>query len=637
MIKCSLKLTGITAIILFSLTLILSPSYSDVITTTVDPTLVGIGARPVGIGKAFVGLSDDVNAVFINPAGLAGQKTWQVQSMTTQLLNVIRYVSFAGTYNTDFGTFGLGYVGAALGGAVETTISGGIIIPTGDTIDYTSSVILLSYGSEAKRFLSYDWLDKVSVGATLKLFNQSLSGVEGGLMTGYNMDMGMLYKPIPWLSVGWTLLDALPASMGKLTGSSGSEYLPTTTKLGTAVKILGGDDSLYQFDQSLVYLLDLDYTPGTANYPALIHSGFEWWPISYLAIRFGVDQDVIGTGSLTSTGYNVETNTCAGVGIRYGGFSIDYAYHKYGTVSENDTSYVSLSYSPPFEIATAAPAPTPPKEKNYLKISSPADQLITYDDGTVITGKILNVQNVSKLTIEGAKVDFAQDGSFKGTYPLFVGKNAFEIKALDSNDQVLESTKIRILRLTKFSDVPANLRSKEPIEMLAALGFLGGYPDGTFKPDKTINRAELITVLVRTKNPGTPKPVDTEFSDVTKKHWASFFIKTGVDSGLAKGYPDKTFKPAKAVSRAEGVAIYARFADLKMPETLVTGPYTDVPGRHWAAQSIAAARSAGMLPFVTEETFMPNKGLTRGEVAEILANTPFGIQKIKDLKDFDTY
>jgi hypothetical protein len=303
MIKCSLKLTGITIFILFSLALISASSYSDVITTTVDPTLVGIGARPVGIGKAFVGLADDVNAVFMNPAGLAGQKTWQVQSMTTQLLNVIRYVSFAGTYNTDYGTFGLGYVGAALGGAIVTTFDAGsgTIIPTGDTIDYTSSVILLSYGSEAKRFLSYDWLDKVSVGATLKIFSQDLSGVEEGLLTGYNIDLGMLYRPNPWLSIGWNQVDILPADMGgKLTGSSGSEDLPTTTKLGAAVKVLGGDDALYQFEQPLVYLLDLDYMSSRANYPTLIHSGIEWWPVSYLALRVGVDQDVIGTGDRKS-------------------------------------------------------------------------------------------------------------------------------------------------------------------------------------------------------------------------------------------------------------------------------------------------------------------------------------------------
>jgi hypothetical protein len=250
---------------------------------------------------------------------------------------------------------------------------------------------------------------------------------------------------------------------------------------------------------------------------------------------------------------------------------------------------------------------------------------------------VLNVQNVGKLTIEGAKVDFAQDGSFKATYPLFVGKNVFEIKALDSNDQLLESTKIRVLRVTKFSDIPDNFRAKESIETLAALGFLGGYPDGTFKPDRTINRAELVTVLVRAQNPGTPQAVDTEFNDVPKNHWASYYIKTGVDRGLAKGYPDKTFQPVKAVSRAEGVAIFTRFADLKMPETLITGPYTDVPGRHWAAKAITAARSAGMLPFVTEETFMPSKGLTRSEAAEILAKTPFAAKKITDLKDFDTY
>lgn len=629
---------------LLSATIISSHSCAAYVKTTIDPTLVGIGARPIGTGKAFVGLADDANAVFLNPAGLAGLKDWQVQSMTTRLLNEIDYVSFAGTYNTDFGTLGLGYIGTSISGSFVTTLelSGGgeTIVPAGSAIDYTSSVILLGYGSEAKRFLNYGWLDNVSVGATLKIFSQGLSGggIEGGLLTGYDMDLGLLYNPLPWFTLGLNQIDALPASAGgKLVDSDGNESdLPTTTRIGMAMKVLG-DNSLYPFSSTLVYLLDFDYMPTRTNYPTLFHTGVEWWPSNYLALRFGFDQDVIGSDS--SSGFNVDSNLCAGVGVQYNGFKFDYAYHKYGTISENDASYLSLSYAAPFEVPAPPPPPPPPppKGKDYLKISSPADKLITYDTGTVISGKILKVQEVSKLTIDGANVDFSKDGSFEATYPLLVGKNSFEIKALDTTDQVLDTVKVRILRLTKFSDVPDNYWAREPIELLATLGIIGGYPDGSFKPDKTINRAELTALLVRAKKPGVAKPVDTQFSDVTKKHWASFFIKNAAETGLVTGYPDKTFKPAKSLNRAEGVTLLSRFADLKLPETLIEGPFTDVPGRHWAAKSVTAARSAGMLTYLTDKPFEPNKELPRAEAAEILSKTPFGTQNINDLKDFDTY
>jgi hypothetical protein len=633
-------------------------SYSSAayVKTTTDPTLIGIGARPTGTGKAFVGLADDVNAIFMNPAGLAGQKTWQVQSMTTRLLNVIDYISFAGTYNTDYGTFGLGYVGASLSGSFVTTMElsdgeGGIIFPVAEeeSINYSSTVMLLSYGSDSQRFLNnnymnwmnFDFMKKVDFGATLKIFSQGLSGggITDGLSTGYDMDLGMLYKPLPYLSFGWNQIDALPVSMGgKITSGGGNEQaLPTTSKLGMALKVLG-DDSLYGYTQPLIYLLDFDYMPLRTEYPTLVRTGVEWWPSNYLALRFGLDQDVIGADE--SSGFDIETNWTTGIGVQASGFKFDYAYHKYGIVTENDTSYLSISYLAPIEFAAPPPPPTPtpaPKEKGYLKIIPSQDKLITYDEGTSIKGKVLNVKEATKLTINGNEVAFAQDGSFDSTWPLAIGKNTFEVKVFGANDQLLESTKVRLLRLTQFKDVQEGYWAKEPIELLATLGIIGGYQNGTFQPDRLINRAELTALLVRAKNPGTPEAVDTSFSDVPRKHWASYFIKLGADSGLVTGYKNGTFQPAKSLNRAEGVTILSRFAELKLPEELTEGPFPDVPGRHWAAKAVTAARSAGMLVFLTDKPFEPNKELTRAEAADILSKTAFAVQKINNLKDFDTY
>ena len=624
-----------------SITLISSYSSAAYVKTTTDPTLIGIGARPTGTGKAFVGLADDANAIFLNPAGLAGQKTWQVQSMTTRLLNVIDYVSFAGTYNTNYGTFGLGYVGANLSGSFATgTLELGEqgVIPSGlEDITYSSTVILLSYGSEAKRFLSYNWLDKVSVGATLKIFSQGLSGgnISEGLMSGYNMDIGFLYKPSSWLSFGLDQVDALPI---KLTEPNGTEHvLDTTTKLGMAIKVLG-EDSLYGYSQSLVYLLDMDYSSARANYPTLMRTGMEWWPSNYLAIRFGLDQDVIGSDK--SSGFNVETNLAAGIGMQYNGFKFDYAYHKYGAASDNDTSYLSLTYAAPVGIAAPPqPAPPPPskEKKDYIKISSPQDKLITYDEGVVIKGKVLEAGKVSKLTINGGKVAFFESGSFEATYPLLIGKNTFDVTALDGKDNVLSSVKIRVLRLMAFKDVPEKYWAKEPIELIATLGMTGGYKGGTFKPEGTIDRANLTALLVRAKSTASIEAVNIKFSDVPKKYWAYSYIRKGIALGFVSGYSDNSFKPSKAVTRAEGVLIFSKFAELKPPKELIEGPFPDVPGRHWAAKSIAAARSAGLLLYLTDKPFEPNKAMTRAEAIEILSKTSFIAQKINNLKDFDSY
>ncbi|MFH1709450.1 MAG: hypothetical protein ABH860_00070, partial [bacterium] len=447
-IKIIFKKIGLLIFILLTVTLISSYSSAAYVKATTDPTLIGVGARPIGTGKAFVGLADDVNAIFMNPAGLAGQKTWQVQSMTTQLLNTIDYVSFGGTYNTDYGTFGLGYVGATLSGSFVTTMEleeggGGIVFPVAveESISYSSAVLLLSYGSEAKRlskndylkFLDNDFMDKISLGATFKIFSQGLSGggISDGMSTGYNIDLGLLYKPLPYLSFGWNQADALPAAMGgKITSAGGSEHtLPTTTKLGLAVKVMG-KDSLYGNTQPLIYLLDLDYMPDRAGYPTVFRTGAEWWPNNYLALRLGLDQDVIGRDQ--SSGFNVDTNMCAGIGIQYNDFKFDYAYHKYGSVTENDTNYLSLSYSAPAFRLAEAPPPPPPEKKEYLQITAPTDKLITHDAEVAIKGILLNLKDVGALTFNSTNAAFSSDGTFEAVYPLLLGKNSFEIKVLDS-------------------------------------------------------------------------------------------------------------------------------------------------------------------------------------------------------------
>jgi S-layer homology domain/Glucodextranase, domain B len=596
------------------------------------------------MGKCYVGLDDDVSSIFLNPAGLANLKTWQAMSMSTKLLNEIDYLTFAGTYNTDYGTFGLGYVSANLSGSFVTSyqlVDGGghVIIPvtTEEAISYSSTVLLLSYGSEAKRFLNYDFLDNVSVGASLKIFSQGLTGggISDGLMTGYDMDLGMQYKMNSYLSFGWSQIDALPVSMGgKLTSPSGlTASLPTTTKLGMAFKVLGEDGAYYTYPQKVTYLLDMDYSPTISGYPTLFRTGVEWWMSDYLALRMGLDQDVIGSDS--NSGYSVDTNLTAGVGVSYNGFQFDYAYHRYGAVTDNDTNYISFSYLSPLFVAP--PPVTVEAKPDYLKVFTPVDKIITHDTAVDIKGKVSNLSEVSALLINGKVVKYADDGSFDVNYPLAQGKNIFIVSVVGNDQKELGTVKLRILKLISFKDVTTEYWAKEPIEYLATLGIIGGYPDGSFMPQKDITRAELTTLLVKTRVSGTPEAVNTQFKDVTRKHWASYFIKNGVDMKMVNGYPDGTFKPAKSLNRAEGVTIFSRFSELAEPPTMTEGPFPDVPGRHWAAKSIMAARSAGLLVYLNGKPFEPSKALSRSEAAEILSHTPFATAKIKEMKDFNSY
>lgn len=124
-------------------------------------------------------------------------------------------------------------------------------------------------------------------------------------------------------------------------------------------------------------------------------------------------------------------------------------------------------------------------------------------------------------------------------------------------------------------------------------GIVGGYPDGTFRPGKAVTRAEWITLIAAYFQVGAGVS-GQRFPDVSPSHWAAPQISYAVEQGWAGGYPDGTFRPDQAVTRAEAVTILnhalGRQAD---GQFLVSGgiasPFPDLSPSHWAYQAILEA------------------------------------------------
>ena len=100
-------------LILVSLVLVLMGgiAVAEEVTSAPDPAGTAYGARPLGMGGAFVSLADDTNAVFMNPAGLSSLGDWSITSMSTQLLQKVDYIMAGGTYRVGPGNLGFGYIG----------------------------------------------------------------------------------------------------------------------------------------------------------------------------------------------------------------------------------------------------------------------------------------------------------------------------------------------------------------------------------------------------------------------------------------------------------------------------------------------------------------------------------------------
>lgn len=103
-----------------------------------------------------------------------------------------------------------------------------------------------------------------------------------------------------------------------------------------------------------------------------------------------------------------------------------------------------------------------------------------------------------------------------------------------------------------FQDVKAGRWSEEPIATLSKANIVQGYEDGTFRPGNNITRAELATIASRFDK---LSPItNSKFSDI-ENHWAKEFINSASEKGWVNGYEDGTFRPNKYMTRAEFVSL----------------------------------------------------------------------------------
>ena len=114
-----------------------------------------------------------------------------------------------------------------------------------------------------------------------------------------------------------------------------------------------------------------------------------------------------------------------------------------------------------------------------------------------------------------------------------------------------------------YSDVQLGKWYNNPISTMSALGIINGYPDGTFRPNAPITRAEFAAIAARFDETATRGT--TTFVDVYG-HWAADEIAKAYGNDWIKGYPDGTFRPDRNITRAEAMALINRVLD-RAPES----------------------------------------------------------------------
>jgi len=254
-------------------------------------------------------------------------------------------------------------------------------------------------------------------------------------------------------------------------------------------------------------------------------------------------------------------------------------------------------------------AEVPPNDSHRENILGPYTHagigLALYDKADAEFNAIFLVTNFSRYTTQEEEIRFRESLQHRPTSP----------RSLMSPDLIPEHG-------GPFTDVKPEDAFAGAIAVMKEKKILEGYADGTFRSGDTVSRSEFIKMLLVSVN---FSPIGREFhqcfSDVFNE-WYAPYICLAKRNGWVTGYDDGSFRPNQSVSRAEGVTLAARILELRnnhgsAPEP---EPFPDVPPGAWFESPVYLMADWQLLPF-HGSLLKPNLGMTRGEVAEMLART----------------
>lgn len=308
---------------------------------------IGIGARPMALGKSFIGIDNDVNAILFNPAGTATIKDFQVMGLKSQRLIDINQYTVLGAYALpeEKGVLSIGYIELSLTDILLSSPdldSEGYVQVAGKA-DYSEKVYILNY---AKKIA-----ENQAIGINYKIYRNNLNNDTKDLFEDY-------YAEGNDIDIGYQLFLNEKISLGLAYHNlSGSMRWNNETN----EKILGS------FKAGIVYrtaffgkpsLLCLD-GESFADGPGLGHFGLETELQKGFSFRYGLNQRIWKD--------TTKFSSSLGAGLNFWGFAFDYSYCPEFGESIDPKHFFSISYQfyqeEPKVYAAKKKTPQPPKQE----------------------------------------------------------------------------------------------------------------------------------------------------------------------------------------------------------------------------------------------------------------------------------
>jgi peptide/nickel transport system substrate-binding protein len=152
-------------------------------------------------------------------------------------------------------------------------------------------------------------------------------------------------------------------------------------------------------------------------------------------------------------------------------------------------------------------------------------------------------------------------------------------------------------------------------------GFIAGYPDGSFKPDNPVTRAEFLKILTSVLGMVPIYGAESPFNDVSFEDWYFGYVMAAVNAGIASGYPDGTFKPNAPITREESSKIVARAKGIDETKVDVGSALVSITDASlisdWAKPFVAAVVANELMKGDPSGAFRPKDQINRAEAATI--------------------
>ncbi len=157
------------------------------------------------------------------------------------------------------------------------------------------------------------------------------------------------------------------------------------------------------------------------------------------------------------------------------------------------------------------------------------------------------------------------------------------------------------------------------IDRLVGMGIISGYEDGTFRPDRTISRAEFAAIIAKARGLTLDSQAALTFSDAAAvPGWARPAVAAAVQAGIINGYEDNTFRPERQITRAELATMIVRAMKISPAASpaLTFSDAGDIPA--WARGYVATAVEKGIIAGRPDNTFGAPDSATRAEAATMV-------------------